>query len=142
MSSSSHILEIATLAHPDGEAEAAVFVDHVKKLGSTPIGGSVELEVHGSHLVRIFGTVTMNGAVRRSGPLALVGDGSLHALLPLEALRSIVVHAPALTPKKAGGPSPAASDVLGQNLAEAKSQFSFLHGDEPGRIALSAALLA
>jgi hypothetical protein len=46
-----HVLGFAASAHPDGQAEAAVLVDHVQELDSAAISGGVELEVHGPHLV-------------------------------------------------------------------------------------------
>jgi hypothetical protein len=45
------------------KAEAAVLVDHVQELESAAVGGGVELEIHGPHLMRAFGLITVNGAV-------------------------------------------------------------------------------
>lgn len=40
-----HILGLASLAHPNGQADAAVLVDHVQDLESAAIGCDVELDV-------------------------------------------------------------------------------------------------
>jgi hypothetical protein len=51
---------VTSPAHPDGQVEAAVLVDHVEELQPPPIGGGIELEVHGPDLVRVLGLVTPN----------------------------------------------------------------------------------
>lgn len=53
-----HILALAAPPDPDGQAEAAVLVDHVEELEPAAIGGGVELEIHGPDLVGVFGLVT------------------------------------------------------------------------------------
>ncbi len=40
-----------------------MLVDHVQELESAAVGGGVELEIHGPHLMRAFGLITVNGAV-------------------------------------------------------------------------------
>ena len=52
-----HVLGLTAPAHPDGEAEAAVHVDHVQELEPPAIGGGIELEVHRPHLMRVLGLV-------------------------------------------------------------------------------------
>jgi hypothetical protein len=41
-----------------------VLVDHVQELEPPPIGGGIELEIHGPPLVRVFGLMTPHRAVR------------------------------------------------------------------------------
>ena len=52
-----YVFGLATLPHPDGQAEAAVLVDHVQELEPPLVVSAVELEVHGPQLVRVFGLV-------------------------------------------------------------------------------------
>ena len=56
--------------HPNGQAEAAVLVDHVHELEPPPIGGGVEMEIHGPHLVRVLDLVTPHRTV--GGPCQLL----------------------------------------------------------------------
>ncbi len=94
-----HVFGLAAPAHPNGQAEAAVLVDHVEKLEPAAIGGGVELEVHGPDLVRVFGLVTPHRAVGRTSPLLLPGSRPLQTLLAPEAMHPLVVYQPTLAPQ-------------------------------------------
>ena len=48
-----HVLRLAAPPHPDGQAEAAVLLDHVEELEPAAVSGGVELEVHGPDLMRV-----------------------------------------------------------------------------------------
>jgi hypothetical protein len=47
-----------------------VLVDHVHELEPPPIGGGVEMEIHGPHLVRVLDLVTPHRTV--GGPCQLL----------------------------------------------------------------------
>ncbi len=64
-----NVVGLEAPAHPYGQAEGAVLVDHVEVLQAPPIGGGIELEVHGPELVRVLGLVTPHGAVSQACPL-------------------------------------------------------------------------
>ncbi len=49
-----HVFGLAATAHPDGQAEAAVLVDHVQELESAAVSRGIELKNHGPHLVGIL----------------------------------------------------------------------------------------
>ncbi len=55
-----HGVGLTEPAHPDGQADAAVLVDHVEVLQPPHNGGGIELEVHDSDLVRVLVLVTPN----------------------------------------------------------------------------------
>jgi hypothetical protein len=136
------VLGLAAPAHPDGQTETAVLVDHVQELEPAGVSRGIEPEVHGPHLMGMFSSVTPHGTVRRSGSLALPGSGPLKPLLPPEPLHPLVVHSPAFPPEQAvGHPTPPA-DVLSGDLAETVSELGLLQIDDLPRMALSAAGLA
>lgn len=74
----------AAQSHQDGQAGAAVLVDHVEELEAPSIGGGVELKVHGPDLVRMLGRLTTYEAVSRPGPLLFAGSRALEPLLSPE----------------------------------------------------------
>lgn len=76
-----------------------MLADHVEKLEPPPIGGGIELEVHGLHLVWILSSVTPHRVVCWPGQLALPGHGPLQALLQQHPLQPLVIHAPAFSPE-------------------------------------------
>ncbi len=90
---------LASPAHPEGQAETAVLVDHVEELEPAAVSGGVELEVHRPDLVRVLSLVTSHRAVSRACPLLLAGGGPLEALLAPEPVNPIVVHRPAFPPQ-------------------------------------------
>jgi len=137
-----HVLGLAAPAHPDGQAQAAVLVDHVQELEPAAVSGGVELEVHRPDLMRVFGLVTAHRAVGGPCPLLLSWDGPLEALLPPEPLHPLVVHQPALPPQQAVGHAPAPADVLGCDLAEPTPQLGLLDADNLAAMTLGAAVLA
>jgi hypothetical protein len=124
-----------------------VLVDHVAELEPPAIGSGVELEVHGSHLVRVFGLVAAHRAVGWSGPLLLAGCGPLQTLLAPESVHPFVVHQPAFPSQQAVGHAPAPADVRrtvrcalqrGGDLEETMPQLSLLDRDDLGRMTLGA----
>jgi len=108
-------------AHPDGQAETALLVDHAEELEPPAIGGGVELEVHRPYLVRVLSLVTSHRDVSRACPLLLLGGGPLQALLAPEQVYPLVVHRPAFPPQQAVGHAPASADVLSRGFAETMS---------------------
>ena len=76
-----HVFGLAAPAHPDGQAETSVLVDHIEELEPPTIGRGVELEVHGPDLVRVLGLATPHRAVSQACPLLLAGGGPLQPLL-------------------------------------------------------------
>jgi hypothetical protein len=136
-----HVFGLAAPAHPDGQAEAAVLVDHVEELQPSPIGGGIELEVHGPDLVRVLGLVTPHGAVSRACPLLLSRGGPLQPLLAPKAVHPLVVHRPSFPPQQAMDHPPAPADVLSGDLTETTTQLPLLDGNNLGRMALCAAVL-
>ncbi len=94
-----HILGLAAPAHPDGQAQATVLVDHVEELEPPAIGRGIELEIHGPDLVRVLGLVTTQRAVGGPGPLLVSRGGPLQALLAPEPVHPLVVHRPAFPPQ-------------------------------------------
>jgi hypothetical protein len=108
---SHHVLCLAAPGHPDLQAEAAVLVDHVQELEPAPIGGGVELKVHGLDLVGMLGQVTPHCPVGRPCSLSLLWIGPLQAFLPQEPLHPLVIHGQALTLQQAVGHPAAPADV-------------------------------
>lgn len=137
-----HVLDLAAPAHPDGQAQAAGLVDHVEELQSPPIGGGVELEVHGPHLVRMLSLVSPHQAVRGAGPFLLARSGPLEPFLSREPVHPLVVHQPALSPQQAVGHPPAPPDVRSGDFPEATPELGLLDIDDPATTALGAAVLA
>jgi len=137
-----HVLGLAAPAHPDRQAEAAVLVDHVQELEPAAVGGGIELEIHGPHLMGMLSTVTPHQAVRRPCPLALPGSGPLQAFLPPEPLHPLVVHAPALPSEQPISHPPAPANVLSSDLTEPMPQLPLLDRDDLGRTTLGAPVLA
>ena len=136
------VFGLAAPAHPDGQAETAVLVDHVEELEPPAIGRGVELEVHRPDLVRVLSLVTSHRAVSRSCPLLLAGGGPLEALLAPEPVHPLVVYRPAFSPQQAVGHAPAPADVLSCDLAETMPQLGLLKIDDLADMALAAAVLA
>jgi hypothetical protein len=66
-----HVLGLAAPAHPDGQTEAAMFIDHVEELERPPISAGFGLKVHGPGLVREFGLVAPYRAIGRTSPLVV-----------------------------------------------------------------------
>ena len=93
------VFGLAAPAHPNGQAKAAVLVDHVQELEPPAIGGGIELKVHSPHLVRVFGLVAPHRAVDGPSPLLLAGSGPLEPFLTPEAVHPLVVHQPTLAPQ-------------------------------------------
>ena len=118
-----------------------MLIDHVQELESAAVGGGVELEIHGPHLVGMLSPVTSHRTICRPCPLSLPGSGPLQAFLPPEPLHPLVVHAPALPPQQAVGHPPAPADVLSGNLPEALAQLCLLDIDNLAPMALGAAVL-
>ena len=118
-----------------------MLVDHVQELESAAIGGGVELEVHGPHLVGMLGPVTPHRAVRRPCPLSLPGSRPLQAFLPPEPLHPLVIDGPALPPQQAVGHAAAPADVLSRNLPETMPKLCLLQIDDLASMALGAAVL-
>ena len=118
-----------------------MLVDHVQELESAAIGGGVELEVHGPHLVGMLGPVTPHRTICGPCPLSLPGSGPLQAFLPPEPLHPLVIDGPALPPQEAVGHPPAPADVLSGNLPEALAQLGLLDIDNLAPMALGAAVL-
>ena len=87
-----YVFDLAAPAHPDGQAETTVLVDHVEELEPPADGRGVELEVHAPGLVRVLGLVTPHRVVIRACPLLLAGGGRLKPLLPPEPVLPLVVH--------------------------------------------------
>jgi hypothetical protein len=52
-----YVFGLAVLSYPDGQAEAAVLVDHVQELEAVHISSGIELEVRGPHLVGVLSLV-------------------------------------------------------------------------------------
>ena len=119
-----------------------MFIDHVQELQSPPIGGGVELEVHGPHLMRVLSLVTPNRAVSGSGPFLLARGRALEPFLAPEPLHPLVVHQPAFPAQQSVGHAPAPADVLGCDLPEASAQLGLLDIDDLAAMALGAAVLA
>ncbi len=98
-----HVLGFAAPSDPDGEAEAAVLIDHFQDFETTAISSGVELEIHGSHLMRVLGLMATHSAVCRPGPLLLAGSGALEPFSPPEPVHPLVVHQPPFQAQQAIG---------------------------------------
>jgi len=96
-----YVLGLVSPADSDRQAEPAVLADHVEELEPPPIGGGVELEVHGPHLVRMLGPVTAHRAIGGPCPLSIPGSRPLQAFLPPEPVHPFVVHQPAFPAQQA-----------------------------------------
>ena len=119
-----------------------MFVDHFEELQPPPIGGGIELEVHGPDLVRVLGLVTPHGAVSQACPLLLSRGGPLQARLAPKAVHPLVVNRPAYPPQQALGHPPAPADVFGCDLAETVPELGLLQVDDLAAVTLGAAVLA
>ena len=114
-------------AHPDGLAEVAVLVDDIGDLQPPPIGGGIELEVHGPPLLRqLLGAVTPHLAVSRACPLLLSRGGPLQPLLAPKAEHSLVVYRKSSPSQQAVGHPPDAMYVVSGDLAETPPQLPVL----------------
>lgn len=126
----------------DGQAEPALLVDHVQELEPPSIGGGVELEVHGPHLLRVLSLVTPNCAVTGPGLFLLARDSTLEPFIAPESVHTLVVHEPALWPQQAVSHSPAPADVLCCDLPEASAQLCLFDIDDLSGMALGVAVVA
>jgi len=116
------VYELATPANPNGQAETAVFVDHVEELEPPALSRGVELEVHHPDLVHVLSLVTSHRAVRRACPHLHERGEPLRDLLAPEPVQPLVVQRQAFPPQQALGHTPAPADVLTCDLAETMSR--------------------
>jgi hypothetical protein len=121
-----HVLGLAAPAHSDGQAEAAVFIDHVEELEPPAVSGGVEPEVHGPDLVRVFGLMAPHRTVCWPGLLLLARCWPLQAFLTPKPVHPLVVHQPAFPPQQAVGHASAPADVICRDLAKTMSHLPLL----------------
>jgi len=131
-----YVLGLAASAHPDGQAEPAVLVDHVQQLEQPPLYGGVQLEIHRPNLAGVSNRVARHRSISGPGPLLLYGSGPLQALLPAEAVHSLVVRCPGLAPQQAISHATATADVLSGDLAKATPEIGLLDVDNISTMAL------
>lgn len=80
------------MADADRQRQMAVFVVHVEELQPPAIGGGVELEVHGPHLMGTFGFMTQAEYLTGRRPLLCSRGKALGHFLAPEAVYQRVMH--------------------------------------------------
>ncbi len=128
-------------AHPHGQSLPGVLVDDVQQLQPPAIGGLVELEVQGPHLVRALRPQQL-AATGWAGPLAPARGRPAQALLPPQALRALAVDGPALPAKDGVGGLPAPAGVRPGDGSQSPSELVLLGRAGTAHQALGGAVLA
>jgi hypothetical protein len=119
-----------------------VLVDHAEELESAVIGGGIELEIHGPHLVAMLGSVTPHRAVGGPSPFSLPESWPLQTFHPPEPVHPLVIDGPALSPQQAVGHAVAPTDVVRGDFVETPPELGLLDRDDLAAMALRAAVLA
>jgi len=95
-----HINSLASPADTNGQADVAVFIQHVQEFQRPAIHRLIELEVDRPDVVWIVGPQQLPGAVSWAAALAPAREGPLELLLPPDPLHPLVIDAPTLNARR------------------------------------------
>src|SRR5918995_7220395 len=131
----------AVPADVGGEGFAGELIDDVAQLQPPSVGGLVELEVDGPHVVRPLGS-QQRPATRRPDPLALARRRPPQALVPPQAPRALAVDGVTFPAQDRVRRLPAPPRMLTGDLPQPATQLVLLGRAGPGREPLGRAVLA
>ena len=94
-------------AHPNRQANAAEFIDHVQELAGADVHRLVELEFDRPDVVRVLRAQQLHAATGRPRALARARQVSLEPFLTPDPLHPLVIDAPAIKPQPSVDKPPA-----------------------------------
>src|SRR5829696_9154810 len=138
MATTSSAVQVRPDAH--GQRFAGELVDDVAQLQPSAVGGLVELEVDGPHVVRVLGAQQLPTTGRPS-PLALTRRWSAQSFFPPQTPRALLVDGVPLSSQQHVRGLPAPPRMPTSDRPQPATQLGFRIGDRPAWPTLRGAML-